>query len=78
MQQISDLKAALDRYGPQKLLCVQPAAAGAPGVMKLIASGLKVAPISQFASYERVTLAAYGEWTAMLDLAAETPWQIKA
>lgn len=68
------LKAALDRYFPHRLLCVVPASTSEFEGVTLIKPGLKLATISQLASYHRVELAAYGEWTNLLQKAVDTPW----
>ncbi len=68
------LKAALDQYLPHRLLCVVPASTFAFDGVMLIEPGLKLATISTLASYHRVELAAYGEWTNLLQTAVDTPW----
>lgn len=68
------LKAALDRYGPNRILCVTPRETIAYEGVMLVSPGLKVATISQLASYSRVELSAYGEWTNILQKAKDTPW----
>jgi len=40
----------------------------------LVEPRLKVATVSHLASYHRVELAAYGEWTNLLQKAVDTPW----
>lgn len=68
------LKAALDSYSNARLLCVVPEALTILRGLSLVAPGLKIASISQLASYMRVELAAYGEWTDILRLSVTTPW----
>lgn len=74
-EQIFELKAALDAYGDHKLLAVVQKDQVDWEGMTLLAPNLKVATISQLASYSQVEMAAYGEWTNILQKAVDTPWQ---
>lgn len=74
-EQILELKAALDKYGNHKLLAVVQKDQVDWEGLTLFAPNLKVATISQLASYSQVELAAYGEWTNLLQAAVDTPWQ---
>lgn len=71
---IERLKTALDQYGDQRLLCVVPKNTFPVEGVILLGRGLKLATISQLASYHCVEMAAYGEWTALLQKAIDTPW----
>lgn len=71
---VQQLKASLDRYGEHRLLCVVPEETFAVRGLMLLQPGVKLATISHLASYHRVELAAYGEWTNLLQKAVDTPW----
>ena len=75
IEQIFELKAALDLYGDHKLLAVVQKDQIEWEGLTLVAPNLKVATISQLASYSQVELAAYGEWTNLLQAAVDTPWK---
>lgn len=70
------LKAALDLHGEHRLLCVLPHGETDLRGIGLLENNLKIASISQLASYSRVELAAYGEWTSILQAAVDTPWKV--
>lgn len=70
------LKAALDRHGEHRLLCVLPHGETDLRGIGLLDNNLKIASISQLASYSQVELAAYGEWTNILQKAIDTPWKV--
>ncbi len=69
------LKAALDLYGPQRLLCVLPADERNPaGRARLLAAGVKVAGISRFAPYTCQDDADAPCWLALCRSALEGSW----
>lgn len=72
---ILQLKAAIDLYGPQRLLCVLPADDMiAAGQTRLIATGVKIAGITRFAPYEKQDDFDAACWLSFCRDALSTPW----
>ena len=72
---ILQLKAALDLYGPQRLLCVLPGSErDPPGRARLVATGVKVAGISRFAPYTCQDDIDAPCWLSLCASALEAPW----
>ena len=72
---VLQLKAALDLYGPQRLLCVVPEARKTPaGAARLIAAGVKVAGITRFAPYTCQDDVDAACWLALCASALEGDW----
>lgn len=72
---VLQLKAALDLYGPQRLLCVVPEGPTTPaGIARLIAAGVKVAGITRFAPYTGQDDIDAPCWLALCASALEGGW----
>jgi hypothetical protein len=72
---IEALHAALNAYGPQRLLVVFPATPELPyGEVKLAAKGLKVAGIYRLAPHAHAEDAPFEAWSAICEAAADSPW----
>ncbi len=72
---ILQLKAALDLYGPQRLLCVLPAGDETPaGAARLVATGVKLAGITRFAPYTCQDDIDAACWLDLCRAALEGPW----
>lgn len=72
---IEALHAALNAYGPQRLLVVFPATPELPyGEVKLAAKGLKVAGIYRLAPHAHAEDAPFEAWSSICEAAADSPW----
>lgn len=77
--EILRLKCALDLYGPQRLLCVRPAAPDAPpGEARLLAPGLKLGTLPRLAPYECQDDVDAPAWLALCRSALLSPWEDEA
>ena len=75
LHEVLQLKAALDLYGPQRLLCVVPETPTTPaGVARRVAVGVKVAGITRFAPYTCQDNIDAACWLAICDSALAEDW----